>query len=196
MNMLKILSSQGSDSEQVVSGLSRSFPQVEFKIYRSDDSQSFITCFVSIFKSAAECLTQWESVNSTVAMSAQGIMQGYAAPWNLYLIIVTPDHLTKDAKYRIENDRFAARKITILSTDLPQDATDGYKTLIENVILGSDLHILEAKTQVNNPKTLEDSDIRKFLLSRPGIIPPDRKPASSELRKKYINELLNLTTKS
>lgn len=194
--MLKILSCQGSDSDQVVSGLSRSFPQVEFKIYRSDDSKSFITCFVSIFKSAAECLIQWESVNSAVAMSAQGIMQGYAAPWNLYLIIVTPDRLTKDAKYRIENDRFAARKITILNTDLPHDATDGYKILIENVILGSDLDILEAKTQVNNTKTLEDSVIRKFLLSRPGIIPPDRKPASSELRKKYIDELLNLTTKS
>lgn len=194
--MLKILSTEGSDSDQVVSGLLRSFPQVKFKIYRSDDSKSFITCFVSIFKSAAECLTQWESVNSAVAMSAQGIMQGYAAPWNLYLIIVTPDHLTKDAKYRIENDRFAARKITILSADLPHDSTDGYKILIENVILGRDLHLLEAKIQVNTTKTLEDSDIRKFLLSRPGAIPSDRKPASSELRKNYINELLNLTLKS
>jgi hypothetical protein len=194
--MLKILASKGIDSDQVVSGLSRSFPQVKFKIYRSDDSKSFITCFVSIFNSAAECLIQWESVNSAVAMSAQGIMHGYDAPWNLYLIIVTPDQLTKDAKYRIENNRFAARKITILSTDLPEDGTDRYRILIENVILGNDLHLLKKKTHVSNTKTFEDTDIKKFILSQTGIIPPDRKPTSSALRKKYINDLLNLTTKS
>jgi len=172
--MLRILPFHESESSQALSELSRLFPQAEFKIYRSDDSTNFITCFVSIFRSTKECVLQWESVNSSVAVLAQGIMQGDAAPWNLYLVIATPDDLPRDVKYKIENDRFAARKITIASDQLPTGVPDAYKAAIENIVLGNDLHLFQARPKAGNIATEEDSYIRKFLLSQPGIIPQDR----------------------
>lgn len=194
--MLKILPFKKSESDQALIELSQLFPQVVFKVYRSDDATNFITCFVSIFQSAADCVEQWESVNSSVVMLAQGIMEGYAAPWNLYLIIVTPDHLPRDVKYKIENDRFAARKITIASGELPTGVPDAYNVAVENIILGNDMHLSQEKPKAAKIIIGEDSYIRKFLQSHPGTIPQDRKPASGELRKNYINELLNLTMKS
>lgn len=199
MNTLQLLPDQTLSTKAILEDLCVLFPGVLFSVYRSDDVRNFITCFVAVFTTTSACNDLWDQVNSSVAAASQRILEGEIAPWNLYLLLSTPERLTKIVKYKIENDRFAARKITIASPELPGHVQDVYRTVLENTILGIDLELsdpVEKKYGGGVVSDLDDNAVRSFLMSRPGLVPQDRKPASSQLRKEYIRELINLAGKS
>jgi len=204
--MLQISLNQTSDALKIIDDLQKIYVDVSFSLYQSDDRLHFITCFVAKFPSAASCAEEWENVNSSIALAAQEVMHADVAPWNLYLLICTPDTLPKHLKYKIENDRFAARKITIIKAELPVDATDAYKNVLENLILGRDLKLMESAPEVatklksdvetSSQQKNEASAIRDFILRKDELIPQDRKPVSGLLRKQYIEDLIKITVKS
>lgn len=204
--MLQISLNQKNDAIKIINDLQKLYVDVNFTLYHSDDELHFITCFVAKFLSADSCSEKWQDVNSSIALLAQEVMHGQVAPWNLYLLICTPDHLTKNLKYKIENDRFAARKITITEAELPSDALDPYKRVLENLILGRDLKLLEptptvaaelkSEAETDNKQISGVRAIRDFILRKNELIPQDRKPVSGLVRMQYIEELIQIAVKS
>ncbi|MEX3936326.1 ABC-three component system middle component 1 [Paraburkholderia phymatum] len=158
----------------------------------------FITCFVAIFSSGESCVELWEKVNSSVTVVSQSFINSGVMPWNLYLLMCSPDSLNKLSKYRIENDRFAARKIIVSDQELPQFANDPYRAALEDAILGNDIELtnLEASENVEARSVNHDNFIRTFLLSKNEPVPVDRKPASIQLRKQYLSELMGIAKKT
>jgi len=191
--MLKILPVDEFNCHALVE-LSRLFKDVNFKIYKSSDSEQFITCIFSVFQSNLDCTQSWESINSTVAVVGHEMMHSESGPWNLYLIILTPDTLPKALKYKIENDRFAARKITFSLADLSLESSDPYNSIIDNLILGADLELYQENPDRKNYIISDNSKIKHFLIENEIEIPQDRKPNSRLIRKNFINQLLDLTT--
>ncbi|WP_405083869.1 ABC-three component system middle component 1 [Paraburkholderia caribensis] len=111
MNTLQLFPDETSSTVAVLNELRSAFSDVKFHLYRSNDQMKFITCFVAIFSSGESCVDLWQEVNSSVAIASQSFLNSGVMPWNLYLLMCSPDSLGKLSKYKIENDRFAARKI-------------------------------------------------------------------------------------
>jgi len=194
MNTLRLLRDETSETEVVLHELRVMFCGVDFRLYRSDDPLKFINCFVAIFASAESCVALWEKVNSSIAVASQRFLTSGVTPWNLYLLMSTPEKLTKFEKYRIENNRFAARKITLSDAEFLSQSSDRYLNALEDAILGKDIELTDpVKTALATPvQDPQESLIRRFLFSKNDIVPTDRKPASAQLRKKYIEELIQI----
>lgn len=204
--MLQLLKDETAESSRILAELAVSYARTEFKIYRSNDAERFITCIVAIFPDVMECIQQWQNINDTIAIVSQQLLKGNAAPWNLYFLISTPKMLPKDIKYRIENDRYAARKITTAHYELPDDAPDPYLAFIENIILARNISIkkIAASNSIEGSAISETEQvdqgaakvIKEFIFSKDGLIPQDRKPGSVELRKQYVREMISLVVKT
>lgn len=194
MNTLQLLRDETSETEAVLDELRVMFYEVDFRLYRSDDSLKFINCFVAIFMSAESCVALWEKVNSSIAVASQRFLSSGVTPWNLYLLVSTPEKLTKIEKYKIENDRFAARKITLSDAELLSRSSDRYRDALEDAILGTDIELSVPSDAVFAIPLQDDEEsaIRRFLFSKNNTVPADRKPASAQLRKKYIEELIEI----
>jgi hypothetical protein len=196
--MLRILLSQTDETQKILDILQKLHADVQFSLYRSNDELNFINCFIARFVSSSACTHEWENVNSSIALVAQEVMRGEVAPWNLYLLICTPDELAKDVKYKIENDRFAARKITTTTAELPSSVSDVYGEILEDLILGRDLELTDPTPSGSRPGSLEPfetSAIRDFILRKNEFIPQDRRPTSILVRQQYIEDLLDITVK-
>lgn len=203
--MLQLLKDESSESVKILTELSASYDGVDFQLYRSNDVTQFITCFVAAFRTAVECIQQWENINSAIAVISQRILRGDAAPWNLYLLISTPESLSKDVKYKIENDRYGSRKITIAHYELPENTSEPYFVLLDNIIFARDLTLTKAPSSnslgVDPASAIANLDpsisekIKKFIYFKDGLIPQDKKPGSIELRKQYVREMISLTVK-
>lgn len=194
MNTLQLFHDETSSTLAVLNELHAAFSDVKFHLYRSNDQMKFITCFVAIFSSGESCVDLWEKVNSSVAVASQSFINSGVMPWNLYLLMCSPDSLGKLSKYKIENDRFAARKIIFSNQELPQVTNDPYRAALENAILGNDIELtnLEAPENADAGSANQDNFIRTFLLSKSQPVPADRKPASIRLRKQYLSELMGI----
>jgi len=206
MNTLHLLKDESVESATIMAELSTSYLGVNFELYRSNDAERFITCFVAAFDSTANCIRYWEKINENIAVLSQGYLHGETAPWNLYLLISTPEELLKDVKYKIENDRYASRKITVAHYELPENTTEPYLTFLENIIFARDLTLTESQSiePLNTPspskvldqEKVRSDTIRHFISTKEGLIPQDRKPSSIELRKQYVREMISLTVTS
>lgn len=197
MNTLQLFRDETSSTLVVLDELHSAFNDVKFRLYRSDDQIKFITCFVAIFLARESCIDLWEKVNSSIAAASQSFINSGVMPWNIYLLMCTPDQLDKFSKYKIENDRFAARKIIFSSHELPQTTSDPYRAALENTILGNDIKLTNPEALENTPPgpANQDSFIRTFLLSKNQSVPTDRKPTSIRLRKQYLAELMEAQKK-
>jgi hypothetical protein len=208
MSMLQLLQDNAPKSIEIIEELCRSFGGVDFKLYRSTDKIQFITCFVAVFPTATSCIENWNDINSAIALVSQDVLHGDAAPWNLYLLISVPEPLPRETKYRIENDRFSSRKIIMTQSDSTGHSTDPYQITLENVILGRDLELTKlvafdseegygsSMSQATNVASTTRNVVRDFMALRQGLIPQDRKPVSSQLRQKYLNEMISLNLQS
>jgi hypothetical protein len=206
MNTLHLLKDETEESAKILAELSTSYNGVNFELYRSNDAARFITCFVAAFPSTADCMQYWENINASIAVISQRYLRGEAAPWNLYLLISTPEGLVRDIKYKIENDRYASRKITVSHHELPDNTTEPYFTLLENIIFARDLTLIEsqlldsskdvASSEAPEAEQIRTNTIKKFISAKDGLIPQDRKPSSVELRKQYVREMISLAITS
>lgn len=206
MNTLHLLKDETADSANILAELSMLYIGVNFELYRSNDAARFITCFVATFRSTADCVQYWENINENIAVLSQRYLHGEAAPWNVYLLISTPEDLLKDVKYKIENDRYASRKITVAHYELPENTNEPHLIFLENIIFARDLtltapqsnHSLKnpAPLKAQDPEQIKANTIKHFISMKDGLIPQDRKPSSIELRKQYVREMINLTVTS
>jgi len=175
-------------SDVNLSFLTNVIPHVKFALFKSDDDRHFISCFVAHFADNESCSQYWRTINNEIAIEYQPSLTDEFASWNIYLALVTPVAMDKHLKYRLENDRFALRKIVLSGPSFASDSYDGVMAALENSILGRDLKL--SSSDDGAPCEPERSNpFREFLSTTPPL-PLDGREKSSEVRRIRINELL------
>jgi len=163
-------------------------PDVRFALLQSSDTERFISCFIARFEDNDSCAAYWKKITSEIAVNFQESLSSNFASWNIYLALVTPLPLEKYLKYKIENDRFALRKIVLSVSDCSSNAVSSILSELEDSILGKDLQLFP-EIEAANYEPGESNVIWDYLASIPPI-PLDGKDKSAHVRKQRINDLL------
>lgn len=162
--------------------------EIEFSFFHSDDDRHFISCFVAHFPNNQTCEELWQAINNEIAIEYQSSLQDDFLSWNIYLILVTPSPMKKRLKYRIENDRFALRKIVLTGPAFSFKSNSIVQEALENSILGKDLKLSDADDGLDEEP--EKSNRFREFLSTFSKLPLDGKESSLEIRRRCIRELL------
>jgi hypothetical protein len=204
-------------SRENIDFLTRNFGKVDFALYQSDDSNRFISCFVARFSDGVQCESIWKQINNEIAINFQAQLQNEFAAWNIYLALVTPLPVSRDLKYKIENDRFALRKIVFsyveaeaeietesdesvraridgeinATVDVGDDAP--VLSFLESAIFGKDLELYPNILELSEAS--EISLVRTYLSKVPQL-PMDGREKSAMVRKQHIEELIGLLLKT
>jgi hypothetical protein len=176
-----------SRAETDIEFLKQEHEGVKFSLYKTDDDKKFISCFVARFPDAESCERQWEGITRNIAFNYQVALTSEFSAWNIYLALISPVPLERSLKYRIENDRFALRKIVIAKNEGGTTSSDEVITLLENVILGADLEIGKAQQEVLPPPA---PSVIRALFSAGERIPFDNKDVSIQARKAHLANLM------
>lgn len=165
--------------------LNSEFRDIEFLMYRSDDSLSYISCIVCLCSRAADIVASWRVIQNLISVHYQP--QGNLASWNVYIAYMTNGKVPIWDKYQIENDKYMARKIII--DGLPSiPIHEQVGAYLDEHLLGSDLTL--------DPRVNES---REALLSLEEFVrgaPTDQKVESKEKRASMIKNIIELLSKN
>jgi hypothetical protein len=161
---------------------------VDFSFFHSDDERHLISCFVARFSDNETCAKCWRLINNEIAVEYQSSLSDEFLSWNIYLALVTPSAMDKHLKYRIENDRFALRKLVLAGPTFASESEAVVREALEDSILGRDLKLSDVGNGLCDQ--LENSNRFRDFLSTSSQLPLDGKERSSEIRRRRINELL------
>jgi len=159
--------------------LSTQFENIDFHMFLSDDHLSFISCIACICENSNDIIDNWQSIQNIVAVFHQS--SGGFDAWNMYLAFVSVEKIPTWEKYKIENNKFFARKIVL---DGLQDIPSLEQLIIEleNQLLGSDLTLESRSIQLEENLTYLESYYRGA--------PTDSKSESREKRALMINNII------
>ncbi|WP_339691261.1 ABC-three component system middle component 1 [uncultured Pseudoalteromonas sp.] len=152
----------------------------------SETINSFLSCFCIQFTHEVDIQSKWERIVNEVALEYMSELNDSFSKWNCYLIFICSKPVSKEIKYKIENDKFAIRKIVI--DDVKKQLTDDEVALLlnERILLSKIELTKNAKT--NNKGGINLSDIANRILTR--NIDIDATDSSIAQRKAWIeNEL-------
>jgi hypothetical protein len=116
----------------------------EFKAtYELDDMQVIETNnIICIFVKTNNCNLEnnWKKINSILSELINEYLDSSFKKWNVYIIYVVTDLVSKELKYKIENNTFFARKI--VEDNYSSELTDEeIKKIISEHIIFNDLQI-------------------------------------------------------
>lgn len=167
------------------------FQSTKFELWQSTDDEHFISCFVAQFDDV-DCIEgSWRKITNHIALDFQQDLKSMFATWNIYLVLIAPVEIDKHLKYKIENDRFALRKIVLSKFEILMRTKSDMDSILGDIILGNDL-VLEGSDGRKDEKSPNDNVIYSYLSSIDPI-PSDAKERSSQIRKKQIVELIERT---
>jgi len=145
------------------------------------DKNSKLTCF-SFLITSTDLENIWQSITNEVAMNYIAHLENGFSKWNCYIVFLCSSEISKDLKYKIENDKFAARKILLegISETISEDEIT---IIINNKILDLNIHLSDSLQ--SRSENIELSTISQNLLSKD--LPLDRKDESIKQRQEWIN---------
>ncbi|EKM5064311.1 hypothetical protein PUZ93_001309 [Cronobacter turicensis] len=175
--------------------LDQQFPNIHFSLYQSTDIEHFISCFVARVPNQQSCKDNWLNITTEIAINFQAALTSELASWNIYLVFICPEQIDKHLKYQIENNRFALRKIVLVSKIDETMWEQQILGILGRTILGDDLELgsvldLECDIQL----TTTDENFIRRALTNVSKIPLDGKEKSIQIRRKKIEELLAQVT--
>ncbi|WP_421174318.1 ABC-three component system middle component 1 [Aeromonas enteropelogenes] len=168
-----------------LSFLSSRFKNIEFQLFVSSDSISYISCITCLCTSSAQIIENWRPIQNFVS----GFYQppGELAVWNIYLAFFCVEKLPVWDKYEIENDKYAVRKLVLDGQKMLPTTTQVIDSLSEH-LLGSDL-VIDSSV---------DGKIEEISLSLNEYVrgvPLDSTAESREERARIINHLIEVLNK-
>jgi hypothetical protein len=145
------------------------------------DESSKLTCF-SFLITSTDLENIWQSITNEVAMNYIAHLENGFSKWNCYIVFLCSSEISKDLKYKIENDKFAARKILLegISETISEDEIT---KIINDRVLDFNIELPEVSQA--NSRDIELSDISQNLLSRELLL--DKKEDSIIKRQEWIN---------
>lgn len=170
-----------------LSFLTENFPEVDFSFLQSNDSERFISCFIARCPSNEKCAAYWKRITNQIALDFQEGLSNTFLSWNIYLALVTPNPVEKHLKYKIENDRFALRKLVFSGPRFFEDTDQSIISTLEDMILGKDLKL--GVTSDSVPQNEGSNAVREYLANIQPV-PSDGKQKSEAIRKQIISDLI------
>lgn len=165
--------------------LSSRFKDMDFQLFVSNDTNSYISCVACWCKSASKVIENWSAIQNYVSVYYQP--SGELALWNIYLAFFCVEDFPLWEKYVIENDKYAVRKLVLNGEQaLPNSAQA--VSILNNHLLGADLDLKESGAQSERGISLSLSDYVRGA-------PLDSKVGSREARALRINDIIELLNK-
>ena len=136
--------------------LKEAFPNLIFE-YDEIEYGGKVPVFYIHVKAEENALSQnWTKITDFIAVHFQTTLIEEFAVWNIYLFFITKKVISKELRFKIENDTFSSRKIVI-----EEDMSNA--EIISEHILNKDLPI-EGRI-INNPHStfIKDKTLSQFL---------------------------------
>lgn len=121
-------------TDDLQTALKNKFSDILVFEYREINLGGTIPAFFINIKDEENLRGQWKAVTEFIAINFQSSLKNEFCVWNVYLFFITPDVISDELKYVIENDTFSSRKI-VIAPELEIDA------IIKEHILNTDLNI-------------------------------------------------------
>lgn len=67
--------------------------------------------FSALFQTTANLEELWEVLNDEIAVDFQSTLTIDVESWNIYIVYLIKEKVSRDLKYRIEQDKFSCRKL-------------------------------------------------------------------------------------
>lgn len=107
------------------------------------ETNNIMSVFVKTNNSNLE--SNWKRINSALSELINEYLDSSFKKWNVYIIYIVTDLVSKELKYKIENNTFFARKI--VEDNYSSDFTDeNIEKLISEHIMFNDLQINSTQT--------------------------------------------------
>jgi hypothetical protein len=157
----------------------------EFSYYTcTAQAKSHMSCYCIQFEEVNHLQSKWERIVNEIAIEYVSVLNNSFSKWNCYLIFICKHAVSKEIKYKIENDKFALRKIVI--DDVKKQLTeDEIIKLLNERILSSNIRLAQNMTP-NSRGNVSLSDVANRILN--ADIPLDASDYSIEQRKFWIGE--------
>jgi hypothetical protein len=98
-------------SQEILQELAGKYSNCIFNYRLVNLSVDISVFFVLTESSVLEENDLWQEISKEIALKYQSKLESVYEKWNLYIIYVTGDKITKDLKNKIENNKFSSRKI-------------------------------------------------------------------------------------
>ncbi|WP_336931268.1 ABC-three component system middle component 1 [Acinetobacter tandoii] len=166
--------------------LDSEFQEFKFELYSSYiEDKLFISCIVCWSNSIKDTITRWSEVQSILSLNYKSERE--YARWNTYLIFLNEEKIPINEKYRIENDKFSARKI-ILDGLVKLPTISEVEQLINIELLGEDMYIINSESLCAEVSTLINPSIYELIKD----VPLDSAKESKNIRSNVLNVLFRI----
>ncbi|MGF7028982.1 MULTISPECIES: ABC-three component system middle component 1 [Sphingobacterium] len=181
-----------SDTENVKS-IEKIYPGVKVGLYQVSFLGT-INVFTLLFPTENLLKEQWKDLYSSIAAYFQADLPSSAEfeRWNMYIFYVCRESVEKELQYKIENDRFACRKI-VLGNYKEEVNDEAVEKIISHHITNTDLNIT-ATVQNKSITFKKDEQLTKListhkLTTTKKNAETDIQKILTELEEKYNNEV-------
>jgi hypothetical protein len=160
--------------------LSSQYENIQFHMFGSNDRISFISCLVCVCNSSKDIVDNWQAIQNMATVYYQN--SGGFNSWNMYLVFFSVEKIPIWEKYKIENNKFSARKI-VLDELQESPSLEQLTSQLENQLLGSDLTL----DNRSFPAEKNSTYLEKYYHGTP----IDLKSESREKRARVINNIID-----
>lgn len=151
-------------SQDTLKELSAKHSDCKFGFQHIEISVRISVFFVLSNSTILEKNNLWQKISEEIALKFQPKLESVYEKWNLYIIYVTDDKVSKELKNKIENDKFSSRKIVEDNFSKELNESEENELIIQH-ITNSDLKEIVDKTEeVNVQKYVPiNTDLWKLL---------------------------------
>lgn len=123
------------------------FPEVSVS-YNQLELGGTIHAFFLTFQNEKVIAEKWRKIANAIAVYFQSKVVDEFGKWNTYLFYLNVMKLSRDLKYKIENDLYSSRKIVVEGNGID------HQSIVEMHILNNDLGVekIGAAAAASNPK--------------------------------------------
>lgn len=133
-----------------------SFTSVE--CWKKEEQEYNLYVFSATLENELELERLWKELTNAVAVFFQSELEKEIEIWNIYLIFIIKEKVSRDIKYKVEQDKYSTRKIVIDNIKDTSYIADGnYSDLIESRLFAFRLpeQDLNKNTNTDNKSLLD-----------------------------------------
>lgn len=156
---------------EMINKKSNIFRRYEIKAWIKPQKTYEITIFTILVKNSVDLLNSWEALTNDIAIHFQSELTKNIERWNIYVVFLINELVSKELKYHIEQDKFSSRKIIFDNLDLtPNNSKDlNIVSLLDYKLFGFQLSQLKKVENshkqsivINIEDMIKNSDTRLY----------------------------------
>ncbi|MGJ7067123.1 ABC-three component system middle component 1 [Morganella morganii] len=153
-----------------------------------ENKKTILSCFTIYFDTTKDLDLSWEKFVTEIAINYINEQTDKFSIWNCYCVFICSHEVPKELKYKIENNKFAMRKIVIDSFPQTIDQTEICNTINNRILSFNVKKSLVSQTGSPTRPPIILSSLSNDLLKTELIA--DRTNQSIDDRNEWINKQL------